>query len=156
SRLHFDAGGYWYTPNTFTAFNNPAGPPPQHLDAGVNARRARLGMLGTFMGDWNYAFIYDFGGTSDGVGGTASTGAAAGVGGTAVGFLPGGIVSGIQTAQLSYTGLKFPGVNTAIEGGYGDMPHTLDQAMSSNDIVFMERASAQLIATSFATGDFRS
>src|SRR5262245_53916160 len=44
SRLHLDTGGYWYDPNTRTGFLNPAGPPPQHLDSGVNARRARIGV----------------------------------------------------------------------------------------------------------------
>jgi phosphate-selective porin OprO/OprP len=37
-----------------------------------------------------------------------------------------------------------------------DLPYTLDEAMSSNDIVFMERASSGLIAQNIAAGDFRS
>ena len=37
-----------------------------------------------------------------------------------------------------------------------NLPYTLDQAMSSNDILFMERSSAQVIATSIAAGDNRS
>ena len=37
-----------------------------------------------------------------------------------------------------------------------DLPYTLDEATSSNDILFMERASAGVIATSIAAGDFRS
>ena len=57
SRVHFDAGGYDYHPNT-------AGTVPQKLDDGVNTRRARIGILGKFFGDWNYALIYDFGGTA--------------------------------------------------------------------------------------------
>ncbi len=75
SRLQLDAGGYNYRPNT-------AATAPQHLDDGVNARRARIGVIGKFAGDWNYALIYDFAGSSDGFGGTASAG------GTTVGFLP--------------------------------------------------------------------
>jgi phosphate-selective porin OprO and OprP len=150
SRLHLDTGGYWYTPNTLAAPTNPAGPPPQHLDSGVNARRARIGVLGTFMGDWNYGLIYDFGGSSDGFASTATTG------GTAVGFLPGGILSGIENAYVSYTGFKPFGGNLAIEGGYMDVPYTLDEAISSNDIMFMERASSQVIAANIAAGDFRS
>jgi phosphate-selective porin OprO/OprP len=54
-----------------------------------NARRARIGVVDKFLGDWDDALIYDFGGSSDGFGGTARTG------GTAVGFLPGGGLSGI-------------------------------------------------------------
>src|SRR5215212_9372051 len=143
SRLHFDAGGYDYRPNTVATT-------PQHLDDGVNARRARIGVIGKFMSDWNYALIYDFGGSSDGFGGTG------GAGGTAVGFLPGGALSGIENAYLSYTGFRPLGGRLAIEGGYMNLPYTLDQAMSSNDILFMERASAQVIATSIAAGDNRS
>src|SRR5262249_32018136 len=35
----------------------------------------RLGGVGKFMGDWNYALVYDFGGSSDGFASTASFGA---------------------------------------------------------------------------------
>lgn len=143
SRLHFDVGGYDYHPNT-------AATSPQQLNDGVNARRARIGVLGTFMNDWNYALIYDFGGSSDGFGGTnvGSTGG--------VSFLPGGGTSGIENAYISYTGFKPFGGKMAIEGGYMDVNYTLDEAISSNDIMFMERASSQVIATSMAAGDFRS
>ena len=55
SRLDFDAGGYVYRPNT-------ANTKPQRLDDGVNARRARIGVLGKFLGDWNYVLFYDFAG----------------------------------------------------------------------------------------------
>jgi phosphate-selective porin OprO/OprP len=128
SRLHFDVGGYSYHPNSaLTA--------PQNLDNGVNARRARIGVLGTFMGDWNYALIYDFGGSSDGLPPVS-----------------GAPTSGIENAYVSYTGLK----PVAFELGYMDVPYTLDEATSSNDIMFMERASPGAIATSIAAGDFRS
>jgi phosphate-selective porin OprO/OprP len=143
SRLHIDVGGYNYRPNT-TATT------PQRLDDGVNARRARIGLVGKFMGDWNYALIYDFAGSSDGFAGTASAG------GTAVGFLPGGGLSGIENAYLSYTGFKPFGGKLAIEGGYMDLPYTMDESMSSNDILFMERSSAQVIAVNIAAGDIRS
>jgi phosphate-selective porin OprO/OprP len=142
-RFHLDAGGYDYHPNT-------AATVPQRLDNGFNARRARIGVVGKFMGDWNFGLIYDFGGTSDGFGGTASAG------GTPVGFLPGGALSGLENAYLSYTGIKPFGGNLAIEGGVMDLPYTLDEATSSNDIMFMERASSNVIATSIAAGDFRS
>src|SRR6266403_2650536 len=143
SRIHFDGGGYDYHPNTPATV-------PQRLDNGVNVRRARIGVLGKFMEDWNYALIYDFGGASDGFGSTAS------VNGAAVGFLPGGALSGIENAYLSYTGIKPFGGKLAIEGGIIDLPFTLDEASSSNDIPFMERAAAGIAATNIATGDFRS
>jgi phosphate-selective porin OprO/OprP len=146
SRVHLDGGGYDYHPNS--PFTNP-----QKLDNGVNVRRARIGVLGKFFEDWNYALIYDFGGSSDGFGGTAAVGPAPG---TPVGFLPGGGTSGIENAYLSYTGLKPFGGKLAIEGGIMDLPYTLDEATSSNDIVFMERASSNVIATTIAAGDFRS
>ena len=37
-----------------------------------------------------------------------------------------------------------------------NLPYTLNEAMSSNDILFLERASSQLIATNIAAGDARS
>src|SRR5258706_221000 len=129
SRLHFDAGGYDYRPNSAATI-------PQRLDDGVNARRARIGVIGKFFGDWNYALIYDFAGSSDGFASTAS------VGGRAVGFLPGGALSGIANAYLSYTGFKPFGGKLAIEGGYIDVPYTLDEATSWNEILFLERASS--------------
>ena len=137
SRVHWDVGGYDYHPNT-------AATVPQRLNNGENLRRARIGLIGKFFGDWNYALIYDFGGSSDGFGGTAP------------GSLPSGIVSGIQNAYLSYTGFKPFGGKMAIEGGYLAVPYTLDQATSSNDIMFIERSAATNVATSIAAGDFRS
>jgi phosphate-selective porin OprO/OprP len=137
SRVHFDVGGYNYRPNS-------AATSPQKLDSGENLRRARIGVLGKFFGDWNYALIYDFGGSSDGFGGTAP------------GSLPGGGTSGVENAYLSYTGFKPFGGKMAIEGGIMDLPWTLDESTSSNDILFMERASAGIIAQNIAAGDFRS
>jgi phosphate-selective porin OprO/OprP len=113
-------------------------------------RRARIGIVGKFFGDWNYSLIYDFGGSADGFGGTGAAGA------TAVGFLPGGGTSGIENAYLSYTGLKPFGGKMAIEGGIMDLPWTLDEATSSNDMLFMERASSGVIAQNIAASDFRS
>lgn len=137
SRVHWDVGGYDYRPNT-------AGTVPQKLDSGENLRRARIGLAGKFFSDWNFALIYDFGGTADGFGGAAP------------GSLPGGALAGVENAYLSYTGLKPFGGKMAIEGGIMDLPYTLDEATSSNDILFMERASSGVIATNIAAGDFRS
>ena len=137
SRLHWDVGGYDYRPNT-------VGTVPQKLDSGENVRRARIGVVGKFLSDWNFALVYDFGGSSDGFGGTAA------------GSLPGGGTSGVENAYLSYQGIKPFGGKMAIEGGIFDLPWTLDNAMSSNDILFMERASAGVVATGIAAGDFRS
>jgi phosphate-selective porin OprO and OprP len=105
--LQFDFGGYNYRPATglgIAATGVPIAPStvPQQLDDGVNVRRGRIGVLGKFMSDWNYALIYDFGNSSDGFGGLAP------------GSLPGGGMSGLENAYLSYTGFK----PFAIEGGY--------------------------------------
>jgi phosphate-selective porin OprO and OprP len=137
SRVHWDVGGYDYRPNTALTT-------PQKLDSGENVRRARIGVVGKFFSDWNFALIYDFGGSDDGFGGTAP------------GSLPGGGTSGIENAYLSYTGLKPFGGKMAIEGGIMDIPYTLDEATSSNDMLFMERASSSVIAMNIAAGDFRS
>ena len=72
--------------------------------------------------------------------------------GGAPGSLPGGGTSGVQMAWLSYAGFR----PFNIEGGITDVPYTLDEATSSNDIMFMERASSQVIASNIAAGDFRS
>jgi phosphate-selective porin OprO/OprP len=149
SRIHFDAGGYNYRPNS-NATN------PQKLDDGTNLRRARLGLIGRFLGDWDYALVYDFGGSSDGFGGTGSTGATAASGGTPVGFLPGGGVAGVENAYLTYNGFHPFGGKLAIEGGIMDLYYTLDESMSSNNLPFMERASSGIIAQNIAAGDFRS
>jgi len=106
-------------------------------------------VVGKFLSDWYYALIYDFGG-SDGFASTASAN------GTPVGFLPGGGLSGIENAYLSYRGIKPFGGQLAIEGGYMKVPYTLDEAMISNDILFLERASSQVIAVDLAAGDGRS
>jgi phosphate-selective porin OprO and OprP len=156
SRLHLDVGGYNYRPATGRGLGPTTGATPgvpiqpattpQSLDDGYNVRRARIGVLGKFMGDWNYALIYDFGGSADGFGGLAP------------GSLPGGGTSGVQNAWLSYSGLsKWTGLKGfLVEGGVTDVMYTLDEATSSNDIMFMERASSQVIAANIAAGDFRS
>jgi phosphate-selective porin OprO/OprP len=119
-RLHLDAGGYDYRPNS--ALTNP-----QQAQNGVLARRARLGLIGTVFGDWDYSLIYDFGGTPDSA-------------------------SFIENAFVTYKGIK----NLYIDGGYLDVPYTLDEATSSNNITFIERASSQVIATNIASGDNRA
>ncbi len=93
---------------------------------GVNARRARLGITGRAMSDFTYALILDAGGAQDG---TAS----------------------INEARIGYTGLR----NTVFEIGYGAQYFPMDDSMSSNDILFMERASPVTIASSFNAGDPR-
>lgn len=127
-RLHFDTGAYV----SFKPDNATVG--PQFLSDGVNARRARIGVSGKVAGGWTFGFIYDGGNSQDGTG-------------------TGGNPAGIQTAQISYTGFK--GVIIDLPG-YSEPPYPLDVAVSSNDIMFMERATPANVAAGFGAGDFRS
>ena len=128
-RLHFDAGDYLDVHPQFST--------GQHsLESGVNARRARLGVLGTFDSDWNYAFIIDVGGSDDASNGANSTN-----------------ITLIENAYISYQG--FSPVVT-VDFGYLDVPFTLDESTSSNDIMFLERAPAKNVVSNLAGDDARS
>ncbi len=131
-RLHYDMGDYVNTSA------NPRANITNNLNSGVNLRRGRIGVLGKVANDWNFALVYDFGGSNDAGPATGTTG---------------GITSGgIENAELTYNGFR----PFAVELGYQDIPFTLDEATSSNDIMFMERSSSQVIAANLAAGDFRS
>jgi len=132
-RIHWDVGDYM----NVDPKNSHVG--PTQLNSGQNVRRARLGVVGKVLGDWNYSLIYDFGGSTDNGAGTPGSTAASSSG-------------GIETAELSYTGFR-PFV---IEGGIQDIPYTLDEATSSNDIMFIERSSSQVIAANLVCGVLRS
>ena len=132
-RLHFDVGQYLnYEPASKFAS-------VQDLNSGVKARRARLGVTGKFAGDWNYTLIYDLGGSSDGLPPTA-----------------GAPTSGIQTAQLTYNGFNKGPLPLAFDIGYMDTPFTLQEATSSNDLLFAERPAIQTVASGIFANDFRS
>jgi phosphate-selective porin OprO and OprP len=128
-RLHFDFGDYLSVHP-----QSPTG--PHSLTSGVNARRARLGVLGKFAGDWNYAFILDFGGSTD----------------SDVNSVTGSRTTDIENAFITYNGFR----PVAIDLGYLDVPFTLDEATSSNDIMFIERAEIQNTATNLAANDARA
>jgi phosphate-selective porin OprO and OprP len=150
SRIQMDTAGYNYNPHTtFTA--------PQHLDSGFNVRRAQIGIVGTFLGDWTYGLIYDFGGSSDGFSGAAGststiTSPPGGKVTTTTSLLPGGYPSGIVNAYLSYTGIK----QLTVTLGYIDTPYSIEGATSSVDTLFLERASPQTVAANIAAGIIRS
>jgi phosphate-selective porin OprO/OprP len=109
---------------------------PNDLNSGVNARRARIGVTGVFGGDWKYWLIYDFGGSSD----------------TYNPLLSGAGASGIENGYIEYAGI--PGL--AIDLGYMDTPFSMDEPTGSNDIMFIERSSAQQLAVNMVAGDNRS
>ncbi len=129
-RLHFDVGDYLdYHPQSRAAA-------VQTLNSGVNARRARLGVTGKFGGDWAYTLVYDFGGSTDAV--------------------PGVTGSGIETALVTYNGLNKGPLPLAFDIGYMDTPFTLQEATSSNDLLFVERTSIREVASNIFANDFRS
>jgi phosphate-selective porin OprO and OprP len=105
-----------------------SGTKPNDLNSGVKARRARLGVDGKIANDWGYAFIMDWGGSSADNGST------------------------IENAFVTYNG--FAPLHFIL--GYQDTPYSLDEATSSNDIMFLERASSQAVATGIAANDNRS
>lgn len=132
-RLHFDVGDYldYHPASKFAAV--------QDLNSGTNARRARLGVVGRFMRDWDYTFIYDLGGSGDGFPPD-----------------PGALTSGIENALVTYNGLKNKGVPLVFDIGYMDVPFSLEESNSSNDIPFVERAAIINVATNIFANDFRS
>ncbi|HRF10363.1 MAG TPA: porin [Xanthobacteraceae bacterium] len=100
---------------------------PQNPHNNVNARRARIGLTGNFMRDWHWTLVGEFGGSQDG------------------------------TAQLNNAFLQYRGFgNTWIEAGYMLVPYTLDTQVGSNNVLFMESATPQVLAIDLAAGDNRS
>ncbi len=148
-RLHLDTGGYLsYKPAAATLDQ-------KGLADGIDLRRARIGVVGNFMTDWHYAFVYDFGNTSDSYN---PNNALANANSSTSPTTSNNFLSGVENALITYNGFyqhgqQFP---VAFDVGVQDVPWTLDEATSSNDIMFMERSSAQVVATEFGGGDFRS
>ncbi len=149
-RLHVDTGGYLsYKPGPKTLDQTG-------LASGIDLRRARIGVVGKFMDDWHYALVYDFGGTSDGLN---PNNALANLNSGTAPSTNNNYLAGVENAFITYNGFynhggPFP---VAIDlPGVRDVPWTLEEATSSNDIMFMERSSAQVVATEFGGGDFRT
>jgi len=111
----------------------------QDLNSGVNARRARIGVVARFMRDWDFNLIYDLGGSGDGFPPD-----------------PGALASGLENALVTYSGLKNHGVPLVFDLGYMDVPFSQYEATSSNDIPLVERAAIINVATNIMANDFRS
>jgi phosphate-selective porin OprO and OprP len=125
------------------------------LSDGIDLRRARIGVVGTFMSDWHYAFVYDFGNTADS---NDLNNALANANSSTSPTTSNTFLSGVENAFITYNGFyshgqQFP---VAFDFGIMDVPWTLEEATSSNDTMFLERSSAQVVATAFGGGDFRS
>jgi phosphate-selective porin OprO/OprP len=121
-------GGFQGDVGYYPGFDAKSKSGPQNLNSGFNARRARIGVTGKADGDFTYTFIYDAGNSSDAT------------------------PKGIEAAQVNYVGIK----GLSIDFGYGSQLFTLEQATSSYDTLFMERATPANIATNLNTGDNRS
>jgi phosphate-selective porin OprO and OprP len=98
----------------------------RELNTGSNLRRARLFVVGKF-GDWTANLTPDFGGSPDG---TVS----------------------LYEGNINYTGFK--PVTATI--GFFKPWYSLQDSMSSNDFLFMERPSIVEIARNVAAGDARA
>lgn len=148
-RLQIDAGGYsHYSPAPMTLDR-------KGLADGVDLRRARIGVIGNFMTDWHYAFVYDFGNTADS---NNPNNALANANSSTSPTTSNSFLSGVEFAFLTYNGFYSHGQQypVAFDFGFMDVPWTLEEATSSNDLMFIERSSAQVVATQFGGGDFRT
>lgn len=124
-RAHLDAGMYDQDETDQAAMNTVAG--GTGLRSNVNFRRAIIGVTGTFMKDWAYDLHFNFGDSGNEQNGV------------------------IYEAALHYKGID--GVTLSI--GAIQPKLTLDDSTSSNDITFMERATAANLMTSIGAGDSR-
>jgi len=97
---------------------------------------------------WNYALITTSAVLRTGFAGTASAG------GVPVGFLPGGALSGMRT-PISVTPAQAVRWQIGDRRGRHGRCLRADEAMSSNDILFMERAASQY-RHQHCSRDFRS
>jgi phosphate-selective porin OprO and OprP len=98
------------------------------LGDGANFRRARLGIEGKAFGDWNYNFLYDFGGSGNEEAGR------------------------ISAAWVEYAGFKYARVRI----GAFSAPSGIEEATSTNGSLFPERASPSELVRSIASGDGRT
>jgi phosphate-selective porin OprO/OprP len=109
------------------------GPNARDLNSGTNFRRARLGVEGTFAGDWNYALTAELGGS-----GTEA--------------------AQLQQAWVEYAGLKPFGLQNPVRLRVGAFtpPTGLEDATSSNDALFVERAAPADLVRGIAGGEGRT
>ena len=102
--------------------------PGTELSSGTNFRRAQLGIAGTLFGNWSYMFKGEFGGT----GGSDKH-------------------ARVQSAYFEYDGLP----HIALRIGAYAPPAGLEDATSSSDMLFLERAASSDIVRSSIGGSAR-
>lgn len=125
-RAHLDMGSYNIS-DSDSAKLNTLGASSTGLNSGANFRRGELGAEGTFMRDWGYKMNFQWGDSGNEKAGT------------------------IKDLYLSYNGIK----GISLMAGAIQTPMSLDDVTSSNDITFIERATASNLATSLGAGDGR-
>jgi phosphate-selective porin OprO/OprP len=101
------------------------------LNSGVNVRRARIGLEGTVLKDWNWALTVEAGGS-----GTES--------------------AQLQQAWIEYAGFKPAGLPLRIRGGVFAATTGLEDATNNTESVFPERAAPAELVRSLAGGDGRN
>lgn len=99
----------------------PSIAPGRDLNEGGNFRRAEISIEGKFMRDWEYLATYNFGASGTEGGGN------------------------IKNMFIGYTGIK----PLRIQIGAIQVPFTMDDSTSSNEITFIERATPVALATSY-------
>jgi phosphate-selective porin OprO/OprP len=119
--------------------------------SGENFRRAQVGFQGTFAGDFQYKFVYDFGGTNGDE--TYQGFAGAGSGGSQFTTSTGaGTGPHIQQAWVSYKGFLDP---FTFKVGAFATPANLGDATSSDDLLFNERPSPSQLSRGLDGDDGR-
>lgn len=108
--------------------NQPSGGSGQDLSSGTNFRRARFGIEGTIARNFDYSFIYEFGGT--GVEGAGQ----------------------IQQAYLQFSALR----PLYLRAGAYAPSANIEDATGAGDTLFLERASVSEITRGLAGADGRS
>lgn len=101
------------------------------LSSGTNFRRARIGLEGTVLKDWNWALTYEMGGS-----GTEG--------------------SNLQQAWVEYAGFKPWGLPLRIRGGAFAWTAGLEDATNNTEALFLERASPAEVVRGLAGADGRN
>ena len=121
----FDAGNYFQDDNLPAQITGAA----RDLNGGTNARRARFGVGGKVFGDFDYNFLYEFGGS-----GAEDNGH-------------------IQELWFQYTGFLKP---FHLRVGYFEPLVGMEANVSTNSIALLERASPAEAARNVTAGDSRA
>jgi phosphate-selective porin OprO/OprP len=125
--------------------------------SGENFRRAQIGFQGTFAGDFQYKFVYDFGGTNGDETYQGFAGASGVSGCTAGGTsycTSTGAGSGphVKEAWVGYKGILDP---FQLRVGAMPTPANLSDMTSSDDLLFSERPSAAQLSRGLDADDGR-